>query len=152
MQEGYSCKAEAEQAGMMPAKGSEDCQCWRTALLVGSVAGNAAFSFGLCCPGRVTDQITEDRRRYWRSRKWVGLRRRDGAGAVRAFLGRSFELRIVADDELTARVRAHPAMVLAVASATRRQSSLRILPHGQHGKQEGKAEHSQQQNGDQSTQ
>lgn len=104
-------RTEPEQAHG-PAERSQTCQCWRTALLIGSITGDTTLGFCLRCPGRMIDQIAEDRRCNGWNRKEVGLRRRDGAGAVRALLSRSFELRVMADERLPALVHAHHAMVL----------------------------------------
>ncbi len=47
---------------------------------------------------------------------------------------------------------AHTAVVLAIAAATRRQPSLRVLSQSEKGKNKGKAKNNQEQNGDESTQ
>ena len=61
-------------------------------------------------------------------------------------------MRVVGDDELAALVHAHHAVVLTETPATCGQACFRVLSHGQHGRHEGKAEHGQQQDGDEPTQ
>ena len=135
-----------------PAKESEGSLRGRSAFLVGTVARDATLGFGLRKPGRVAERITENRGSNRGSREWVELSGCNGTGAVRTLLGRRFELRIVAYYQLAALIHAHHAVVFAIASAARRQPSLRILSHSQHGEQERQAEHSEHQDGDEATQ
>ena len=101
---------------------------------MGAVKRYAALGLRLRNACGMAEKIRVKCHRYGWSSQWVWWQRRYSCRAVGAFFRMRFELRIVTEDKLATLVHARHAVVLAVASATRRQSRLRVLPHGQHRK------------------
>ena len=101
---------------------------------MGAVKRYAALGLRLRNACGMAEKIRGKCHRYGLSSQWVWWQRRYSCRAVGALFRRRFELGIVTDDKLATLVHARLAMVLAVTSATRRQSRLRVLPQGQHGK------------------
>ena len=126
-----------------PQQNLEDGLCGRATFAASAVAGNTELRFSLRGSTGMADQLGVHHLRGWkRQRGWMnGSDKR--CWTIWAFLSGCLELRMTAG-KLTALRHAHHAVMLTIATATRRQIRLTLRREREERGSEGQTEYSQQ--------